>query len=201
MRFGPVIGVIVLAATTAAAQSPTPQQLFESGQLNPAIQAIAAHRGHGEVSAEASFLEGLIHVKLDATDQAREAFARLSAEGGEAWAPIQESALALLDGDVTRAREAAGRATAAAPDLAQAHYQLGTVLARFEDWAGCAEAFRRASQLTPDFAYAHYFAGLSYSRAGRADRTSEHFERFLRLAPKAPERPAVETLMRTLRGR
>ncbi len=200
MRIGPVLGVL-LAAASVSAQHPTPQQLFESGQLQPAIAVIAEHRGQGQESAAESFLEGLILVKLNEPDRAREAYSRLTALGGEPWAPIQASALALLDGDTEGARHAAQQAAAGAPEIPQAHYQLGTVLARFEDWGGAAEAFRRVAELDPGFAYAHYFAGLSYSRVGRADRTSEHFERFLRLAPKAPERPAVETLMRTLRGR
>lgn len=199
MRIGLMLGVMTLAATAASAQSP--QQLFESGQLGPAVQAIAQHREQGQETAAESYLEGLIHVKLNQPGEAREAFSRLSSQGGEAWAPVQASALALLDGDNGAAREAAQQAAGAAPDLPQAHYQLGTVLARFEEWAGSAEAFHQAARLDPNFAYAHYFAGLAYSRAGRADRTSEHFERFLKLAPKAPERPAVETLMRTLRGR
>lgn len=200
MRIGPVVGVI-LAVAGVAAQHPTPQQLFESGQLQPAVEAIAEHRGQGQESAVESFLEGLILVKLNEPARAREAYSRLAALGGESWAPVQASALALLAGDTEGARHGALQATAGSPELPQAHYQLGTVLARFEDWGGAADAFRRAAQLDPNFAYAHYFAGLSFSRAGRADRTSEHFERFLRLAPKAPERPAVETLMRTLRGR
>jgi len=205
MRIGHILSVTALAAflvaAGAAAQHPTPQQLFESGQLNPAMQVIAEHRNQGEHSAAESYLEGLIRVKLNQPDGAREAFSRLSAQGGEEWAAVQTSALALLDGDTAGARAAAQQATASAPGLSQAHYQLGTVLARFEDWAGSAEAFHQAAQIDPNFAYAHYYAGLSFSRSGRADRTSEHFERFLRLAPKAPERPAVETLMRTLRGR
>ena len=39
------------------------------------------------------------------------------------------------------------------------------------------------------------------ARIKRADLTAEHLERFVKLAPMAPERPAVESLMRTLRGR
>lgn len=200
MRIGPPIGVI-LAVAGVAAQHPTPQQLFESGQLRPAVEVIAEHRGQGQESAAESYLEGLILVKLNEPDRAREAYSRLATLGGEAWAPIQASAIALLDGDTEGARNAAQQALVGSPEIPQAHYQLGMVLARFEDWGGSAAAFRRMAELDPGFAYAHYFAGLSFSRAGRADRTSEHFERFLRLAPRAPERPAVETLMRTLRGR
>ncbi|MGE0394305.1 MAG: tetratricopeptide repeat protein, partial [Vicinamibacterales bacterium] len=179
MRIGVICSITLVAASlsaaTAAAQHPTPQQLFESGQLNAAAQAIAEHRGQGRESAGESYLEGLIFTKLNQPDQAREAFSRLATLGGEPWAPVQASALALLAGDNAGARDAAQQAAATAPDLSQAHYQLGTVLARFEDWAGSADAFRQAAARDPAFAYAHYYAGLAYSRAGRADRTSEHF--------------------------
>ena len=53
----------------------------------------------------------------------------------------------------------------------------------------------------PRFAYAHYYAGLSHYRVGRTDKMAAAFEHFLTLAPKAPERPQVESIMRTLRGR
>jgi tetratricopeptide (TPR) repeat protein len=89
----------------------------------------------------------------------------------------------------------------AAPNDFFAQYQLGLARAQTEDWPAAAEAFERASQLDPVFAYAHYYAGLAYSRIQRIDRTATHFETFLKLAPKAPERTAVESIMRTLRGR
>lgn len=202
MHVAPLVSAMFLAVvTTAAAQSPSPQQLMESGQHDQALQSIAAQRERGEAGPGDAFLAGLILVKIEQRDRAGEEFARLAATGDPAWTLIGESATALLASDNGRAREAASQAIEAAPGMFQAQYQLGLAKARFEDWAGCAEAFRRAAELNPAFAYAHYYAGLSYSRSGRADRTSEHFERFLKLAPRAPERAAVESLMRTLRGR
>jgi hypothetical protein len=50
-------------------------------------------------------------------------------------------------------------------------------------------------------AYAHYYAGMAYNKAKRVDLMATHFERFLKLAPAAPERPVVESVMRTVRGR
>ncbi len=202
MRISHLCSVLWLAfAVTATAQGTSPQQLFESGQNDQAIQALSAQRERGESGPADAFLAGLVLVKLEQPERAQEEFARLATSGDQAWTLIGESASALLASDATRAREAAAQAVETAPGLFQAHYQLGLAKAQFEDWAGCAEAFRHTTDLNPSFAYAHYYAGLSYSRIARADRTSEHFERFLRLAPKAPERAAVESLMRTLRGR
>ena len=202
MRIRNLVTVVILAvATGAAAQTQTPQQLFESGQHDQALQQIAAHREGGADGPAEAYLEGLVFLKLEQPDGACQAFARLAVSGEPGWALVGESATALLDDGKGAARDAANRAVEAAPKLFQAHYQAGVAASQFQDWAACAESFRRAAELNPSFAYAHYFAGLSFSRVGRADRTSEHFERFLRLAPRAPERAAVETLMRTLRGR
>lgn len=202
MRIGQLAVALFLAlAIRVAAQTTTPQQLFESGQFDLALQQIAAHRRSGTDGPAEAYLEGLALLKMEQPNGARQAFARLSMSGEPGWALIGASATALLDDGKDAAREAAEQAIEAAPDLFQAHYQAGVAASQFQDWAACAEAFRRAAELEPAFAYAHYFAGLSYSRIGRADRTSEHFERFLRLAPRAPERAAVESLMRTLRGR
>jgi len=193
--------VCVVAATVAAQPASSPQQLFESGQSEQALQVLAEQQAHGEAGPAEAYLAGLIAVKLDQPDRARAEFARLGAMEDQAWVAIGASAIAVLDGDNELAREHAGQAVTAAPASFHAHYQLGLARSRFEDWGGSAAAFREAAELNPGFAYAHYYAGLSYSRIGRADRTSEHFERFLRLAPRAPERAAVESLMRTLRGR
>ena len=86
-------------------------------------------------------------------------------------------------------------------NLPAAQYQLGLVLARRQDWREASEAFDRASDLDPANAYAHYYGGLMHYRANRPDRMANHFEQFLKLAPEAPERPEVLSIMKTIRGR
>ena len=44
-------------------------------------------------------------------------------------------------------------------------------------------------------------AAMAFYRVKRADLMAVHFERFLKLAPNAPERAEVESIMRTMRGR
>ena len=85
--------------------------------------------------------------------------------------------------------------------LAEAQYQLGMVLDARGDNPGAAEAFARATEANPQMAYAHYYAGMNFYEAKRVDRMAVYFENFLKLAPNAPERPAVESIMRTIRGR
>lgn len=195
------VAMIVGSAPSWAQDGASPRELFESGQLDQALGSLGEARDRGAASPADTYLAGQILAKQDRNDDARNEFERLSKGDDPVWALVGESALGVLAGDNQRAVDAASKAVSESPDQFYAHYQLGLAKARFEDWAGCAEAFDRAAEIDPAFAYAHYYAGLSYSRIQRADKTSEHFERFLKLAPKAPERAAVESLMRTLRGR
>ena len=42
---------------------------------------------------------------------------------------------------------------------------------------------------------------MPFYKAKRVDRMAVYVEHFLELAPDAPERPAVQSIMRTMRGR
>jgi tetratricopeptide (TPR) repeat protein len=84
---------------------------------------------------------------------------------------------------------------------AQAQYQLGVVESARSNPAQAAEAFAKAAELDPQMAYAHYEAGMAFYKNKRVDRMAVYFENFLRIAPDAPERAAVQSIMRTVRGR
>ena len=197
-----IVSFAVLAAASASAQEVrSPQQIFEAGQNAEALEAIAGQRQAGTAGPADAYLAGHILLKGGQNDAARTEFTTLAQSADGVWKLVGESAIAVLDNNNPRALEAAAQAVEAAPDRFEAQYQLGYVKARAGDWAGAAEALERATQINPTFAYAHYNAGQAYSRINRVDLTAEHFERFLKLAPAAPERAAVESLMRTLRGK
>ena len=201
LAFG-VAAVLTSLIASVAAQAVRPvQQLFEAGQDAEALEVVAAGRAEGSAQLENDFLAGQIRMRMNQPDAAGAEFERLSAAVEPVWRLVGESAAALVGADLARALDAANRATGVGPDHFYAQYQLGLVSAKMENWAAAAAAFDRAAELDPTFAYAHYYAGLANSRIKRADRTAEHLERFLKLAPMAPERPAMESLMRTLRGR
>lgn len=220
---------LAIAATSFAGQAPpdqapppvsAAQRSFEAGQYNQAIEAVAAARQPATAGPQETFLAAHAYLKLGQNDKAREEFTRLAESSDEMWRAIGMSANALIANEVDRALELATRPTAkineqatagtgltdasrmqaAQPQNFHAFFQLGLVKTRKEDWAGAAEAFERAAQLNPAFAYSHYYAGLAFSRLRRPDRMAVHFETFLKLAPNAPERSAVTSLMRTIRG-
>jgi len=192
---------------------PSPQQLFEAGQYEQTLASIAQMRSKGPTGLPEAFLAAQAALKLNQNDRAKEEFAKLTASEDSIWRLVGESAVAGIDNDRDRSVELAAKATneaKAAPGppedparrLREFHvlYQLGLAETRRENWQAGGDAFAKATELNPTFAYAHYYAGLAYSRVKRPDLVSKHLEMFLKLAPKAPERTAVTSLLRSIRG-
>lgn len=190
-----------------AQQQPLPtaypeiRKLYEAGKYAQVIQAVAAVQQPGP---PLQFLAGLTHEKLQQPVRANERYARLTANKPETdpWRFIGQSATLLnqTPKKIDEAIGAARRAVTLAPQNPHAHYQLGHALGNKRDYAGAAQAFEKATELDPAHAYAHYHAGLSYYQVRRVDQVARHFEAFLRLAPEAPERGQVMSIMRTIRG-
>ena len=80
-------------------------------------------------------------------------------------------------------------------------YELGLSYAASSDFTSAAQAFDRCIDIAPTFAYAYYQSALAYERINRPDLMANRFDRFVRLAPNAPERPQVDSVLRTVGGR
>jgi tetratricopeptide (TPR) repeat protein len=198
--------LIAVLFTIAAAVAPAqpqpelpPQKLFEAGKIQEAIDSI---RKRPEPSPDLSYLRALAHKKLDQNDDAKEAFRSLASAGDEsAWKAIGTSGAELMEGNPEAADAAARKAVELDGGLPQAHYQLGLVESARGNQAPAAQAFAKAAELDPLNAYAHYEAGMAFYKIKRVDRMAVYFENFLKLAPNAPEAPAVRSIMKTVRGR
>jgi tetratricopeptide (TPR) repeat protein len=190
------VAAFVLTPIATFAQDPTTQRkMFEAGQYQQVVESTPS-----EAAPEALYLAAQSQQKLGSSDQAAEIYGRLASRGeGDPWRAIGESGQKLLQNDTDGAKAAAEQAVAASGDLAEAHYQLGLVEAKRQDWRGAANAFDKAAELNPSMAYAHYYGGLMHYRAKRPDQMAIHFEEFLKLAPDAPERPEVLQIMKTVR--
>lgn len=183
----------LLATSAFAGQRPEVQRLFQSGAYDEAVQASQnADPASIYVAAQAM-------VKAEQADRAREQFSRLRANDNPAWQLIAQSGEALVGGDTGRGVQLARQAVEADGDNPFAFYQLGLAAIKATDWGSATAALGRAAELKPDFAYAHYYAALSYQRARQLPKAADHFDAFLRLAPEAPERQAVQAIMRTLK--
>jgi len=200
------------------------QRLFEAGQYDQALQALVQARERGESGGSPeAFLAAHIQLRRAQTEDAKGDFTRLVDSDDDTWRLVGQSSIALVDQNLDAALETVTQAVAQITDRnaqaaaaaggqapaqdpvarvrdAAVFYQLGLVKSRREDWAGAADAFDRSTQLNPAFAYGHYYAGLMYSRLKRPDLVGARFQIFLKLAPNAPERTSVMSIMRTLRG-
>jgi tetratricopeptide (TPR) repeat protein len=191
--------MLTVAVAAAGQETPTPQKLFESGKYQEAIDSV---RARAVAPPDQVYLRALAHRKLDQNDEAKQAFASLAgAAEGSAWRAIGNSGSALVEGNLDAALEAANKAVEADGGSAQARYQLGLVESARNNQPQAAEAFAKAAELDPQMAYAHYEAGMAFYKSKRVDRMAVYFENFLKLAPAAPERPAVQSIMRTVRGK
>jgi tetratricopeptide (TPR) repeat protein len=171
--------------------------MFEAGRYQQVVEA-------AEPGSEPAVLytAAQSHQMLGARDQALELYRQLATRPEEdVWHFIGLSAQQLIADDNEAALDSAKRAVDLSGQTAEAHYQLGLVLAKRREWGDAAAAFERTTELNPFHAYAHYYGGLMHNRAKRPDLMAIHFEQFLKLAPEAPERPEVLQIMRTVRGR
>ena len=194
-----LIALLLSISVAVAAQDATPQKLFESGKYQEAADAVKAQP---DAPPDQVYLRALAHRKLGQNEDAKQAFGALAgAAEGSVWREIGQSGTALVDGNVDGALAAATKAAEIDGNSAPARYQLGVVESARDNQAQAAEAFARAAELDPQMAYAHYMAGMSFYKAKRVDKMANYFDSFLKLAPMAPERPAVQSIMKTLKGR
>lgn len=154
---------------------------------------------------ENTYIVAQTYLKLQNGEAAKVTLAKLIERGAnDPWALVARSERARIDQNMDEALSVAQAVvgqSAPGPVSAYALYQLGLVQSQGKDMQGAAESFEKATAIEPAFAYAHYYAGMAYSALHRVDRVASHFEIFLKLAPQAPERGAVESIMRTVRGR
>lgn len=178
------------------------RQLYDAGKYREVLGAVDEAAAESDKASRLQYLAAQSHDKLNDEEAARRTYQRLADLGEDsAWGSIGRSAVQLMDKQVDEALASADNAVRLASSLPEAQYQRGIVHMTRKDYAQAMAAFSKAAELDRGFAAAHYYAGLASSRAKRTDLMTKHFEMFLKLAPHAPERPAVESILRTVRGR
>ena len=192
------LAVATFLPTLALAQDPGEiQRLFEAGRFQQVVDST-----NPASPPEVLYTTAQSQQKMGANNQAAQTFSRLAERPeSDPWHFIGLSGRQLVEGNAEAAVASARQTVAMAAGLPAAHFQLGLALARLQQWPEAAAAFDTASELQPTNAYAHYYGGMMHYRANRVDRMAVHFEQFLKLAPEAPERPEVVSIMRTLQSR
>lgn len=192
--FTAAFAAMFATVVAASGQESSVQKLVERGALDEAVQQASSDAGN----PEATYLAAFALARMNNNDAARERYAQLQNQENESWKAIGEAGSRLIERDLDGAMEAANRAVAADEGNPYAHYQLAIVAAQRDDWGRALQALERTIELKPDFAYAHYYAGQAAQHVGETAKAAEHFRAFLRLAPDAPERAAVQSLLRTI---
>jgi tetratricopeptide (TPR) repeat protein len=177
---------------SAEGQKPEVQRLFQSGSYEQAVETAQ------NADPASTFLAAQALLKLNRMDAVATEFGRLKG-AGPAWSLVAESGEAMAANDTGRAVDLARQATEADGNNSFAFYQLGLAASKAGDWGAATAAFNRSLALKPDFAYAHYYGALAAQKQRQLPKSAEHFEAFLRLAPEAPERQAVQAIMRSLK--
>jgi tetratricopeptide (TPR) repeat protein len=192
-----VLAVALIAALPPAASAQALNEvraMFDAGQYQQAIDAAAASQ-----DPRLMFLVAQSQQKLRHPDQAKASYEKLAARpDGDPWDAIGKSAVALLSSNAAGAAQEADQAVARGGSIAEAHFQRGLAMSAQQNFAEAAASFQKATELDPNWANAHFHAGLAFSKARRPDLTAEHFQAFLKLAPQAPERGEVQSILRTL---
>src|SRR5262249_947551 len=115
--------------------------------------------------------------------------------------PDVKVAAQLAIGRLTNDEATLGQARGAGgslPESALVQYELGLSYAVRADFPSAARIFDGCIATAPTFAYAYYQSALAYQHLDRPDIMANRFDRFVRLAPNAPERPEVESILRTI---
>lgn len=182
------------AASVAAGQENSVQKLLERGALQEAVDRASTETDN----VESTYLAAQALVKMSNNSGAEERYNRLRESGDDAWKAIGESGAKLMAGDTNGAMDAADRAVAANGDNPYAHYQLGLAAMQQNNFQRATAALTRATELKPDLAYAHLYAGQSAQRLKQTAKMADHFRYFIKFAPEAPERQAVQAILRSL---
>lgn len=172
------------------------QELFEGGRFDDVLARVSAMGD--SASPRDAWFGALSATALGRPGDARALFDRAAA-GGEDWSAATRLATALIGGDAAEI-DAARAAAAAHPAHPIVQYQLGLAHLTRGAPAEAATALDRSAAADPSLAYAYYYAGLAYQKMNRTDLMANRFDTFLRLAPNAPQRPEVQSVMSTIRG-
>jgi len=190
-------GRAAIANRGTPAPSVAVQALYESGADREIVSRVKNGVPDSVTSGDRWFA-AQSQLRLGLRDDALEELSALSQSASD---PAVQVASQLAIGRLTNDEGLLDRARAAAigySDSPFVQYELGLSYAVRNDFATAARIFDACIATAPTFAYAYYQSALAYQRLDRADVMANRFDQFVRLAPNAPERPEVESVLRTI---
>jgi tetratricopeptide (TPR) repeat protein len=211
-RFPPVVVCLTIVIVAACASttgrteiarpasvppSSTIQALYESGEDREIVDRVK-NSAPTVATATDRWFAAQSQLRLGLRDEAINDLAALTQTDAD---PAVQVAARLAVGRLTNDEATLGQARAAAaafPESLFVQYELGLSYAVRNDFPSAARVFDVCIAAAPTFAYAYYQSALAYQHLDRPDIMANRFDRFVRLAPNAPERPEVESVLRTI---
>ena len=186
-----------VARPANAPDSSTIQALYESGEDREIVNRVKNSVANDVTGADRWFA-AQSQLRLGLRNDAINDLTTLTRTGGDPAVQVAaQLAIARLMNDEATLGQA--RAAAAAyPESLLVQYELGLSYAVRNDFASAARIFDACIATAPAFAYAYYQSALAYQHLDRPDIMANRFDQFVRLAPNAPERPEVESVLRTI---
>jgi tetratricopeptide (TPR) repeat protein len=181
-------------------RSSTIQALYESGEDREIVNRVKNSVPDFVTSADRWFA-AQSQLRLGLRNDALNDLAALTQTAAD---PAVQVAARLAIGRLTNDEATLGQARTDAgsyPENLLVQYELGLSYAVRNDFSSAARIFDICIATTPTFAYAYYQSALAYRHLDRPDIMANRFDRFVRLAPNAPERPEVESILRTVAAR
>ena len=186
-----------IATPASLPRSSTIQALYESGDDREILNRVKNSVPASVTSADRWFATQS-QLRLGLRNDALNDLAALSQTDAD---PAVQVAAQLAIGRLTNDEPTLGRARAEAgayPENLFVQYELGLSYAVRSDFASAARIFDVCIATAPAFAYGYYQSALAYQHLDRFDIMANRFDRFVRLAPNAPERPEVESVLRSI---
>jgi tetratricopeptide (TPR) repeat protein len=150
----------------------------------------ANHRPYSFLSGAA----GTAHDEAKRVNAAFERFLRVAPDNPRASYYLALDLLhepATDDGTASRRVESLlKRALQLDPAQPDAHYQLGVLYARQDNYQAAAEELEKALRLSPDLQEAHYRLAIAYRQTGHMDLSAKEMQRFRELQQRAPAQKA-----------
>jgi tetratricopeptide (TPR) repeat protein len=186
-----------IATPASLPRSSTIQALYESGDDREILNRVKNSVPASVTSADRWFA-AQSQLRLGLRNDALNDLAALTQTDAD---PAVQVAAQLAIGRLTNDEATLGRARAEAsayPENLFVQYELGLSYAVRSDFTSAARVFDVCIATAPAFAYAYYQSALAYQHLDRPDIMANRFDRFVRLAPNAPERPEVESVLRSI---
>jgi tetratricopeptide (TPR) repeat protein len=186
-----------VATPASLPRSSTIQALYESGDDREVLNRVKNSVSASVTSADRWFA-AQSQLRLGLRNDALNDLTVLTQTDAD---PAVQVAAQLAIGRLTNDEATLGRARAEAgayPENLFVQYELGLSYAVRSDFASAARIFDVCIATAPAFAYAYYQSALAYQHLDRPDIMANRFDRFVRLAPNAPERPEVESVLRSI---